>query len=187
MRQPKPLPKARPFITFMTPTFRRPEALARNLASVGLQTEAERCEQIVFPDHVGYGIGGGLFGRLKWYATAARGRYVHVLQDDDVLAAHDVVARLIVEAVDDPDVMVVKVRKDGKEYPCGDKEGDIDMASYIMRRDVWVHHVNDYGERYAGDFDHFQAMRRVGRWMKSVDLLFVTGKNRNGRPEVDYA
>ena len=64
MKQPKPFPSEPPFLSIYTPTFRRPQYLAKNMASVGRQTAAQHVEQIIVPDHVGYGVVGGLYGRM---------------------------------------------------------------------------------------------------------------------------
>ena len=68
MRQPRPLPSRPPFLTLVTMTHLRPTALVRNLASVGRQTAVQDLEQIVLPDHVGYGHTNGLYVRIAWYA-----------------------------------------------------------------------------------------------------------------------
>jgi hypothetical protein len=79
-----------PFITFYTPTYKRPQALARCLASVASQTVVGEIEQIVIPDHVGVGIH-GMYARVPQYASAVHGEYVMFLCDDDVLADATVV------------------------------------------------------------------------------------------------
>ena len=93
MKPPQPLNHT-PFLTLITPTFRRPAGLTACLASVGAQTAAAEVEHLVLPDHVGYGVPGGLFGRLHWLAPAVRGQYVNLLCDDDTLAGEGVVAGL---------------------------------------------------------------------------------------------
>ena len=61
-----------PFISFYTPTYRRPEGLAACLASVGRQTVVDEIEQVVIPDHLGRGIG-GMYGELPKYVDALHG------------------------------------------------------------------------------------------------------------------
>lgn len=190
MKPAKPMPTVPPFLSIYTTYYRRPAALARNLKSVGDQTAVDHVEQLVFPDHAGYGIGGGLYGRMAWYAHALRGEYVAVLCDDDELAAEDVVAKLMAFARrhDNPEVIVVKSEKGGFEYPNypeGDppESGAADLCTYVVRRDVWLQHVADYGMRYEGDFDMALAMHNAGRRHVRADILFATGINQNGRPE----
>lgn len=192
MRPPRPLPVSAPFLTFYTVTFRRPAALWRNMASIGRQTAVERVEQIVLPDHVGYGLVGGLFGRIAWYAEAVRGDYVHILNDDDELADARVVERLqaFVVSTGSPPVVVVRGRKGGVDFPRGawgvpPEEGLVDLGNYVLRRDVWTAHVNDYGMRYQGDYDHARALFETGHRFEFLDMLFFVGGAGGGRPETD--
>jgi hypothetical protein len=45
-----------PFLTLYTATYKRPQQLARCLASVAMQTLVNEIEHIVIPDHVGLGM-----------------------------------------------------------------------------------------------------------------------------------
>lgn len=193
MKPPAPLPTAAPFLTLYTPTFRRPAALARCLASVSKQTAADDVDQLVIPDHVGYGVTNGLFGRLPWYAPAVRGRYVNLFCDDDTLASDTVVAevRAFAERHGSPDVIVTRVHKGPFKLPSCDPVGEpvcgsVDLTSYLVRRDVWLAHLSDYGLRYEGDYDHALALHRAGRTFAFCDVLWAVGGASNGRPEVDY-
>jgi hypothetical protein len=190
MKPPKPLPTRMPFLSIYTTTYRRPAALARNLRSVESQTAVELLEQIVIPDLVGYGIVDGLYTRLAWYAEALRGQYIHILPDDDCLATERVVEDLRAFAIDMayPDVIVATARKGDVTYPRipvdqRPEDGDIDLTSYIVRRDVWREHVHDYGRRYAGDVDHARALLAAGYHHARFEPIFVVGDNHNGRPE----
>lgn len=178
-----------PAITFYTPTYRRPEALARCLASVQAQTDVAHLEHLVLPDHVGRGVEKGLFGRIPWYASACRGQYVHILGDDDALADPQVVAdfrRFI--AREQPPVIVWTIDKNGKVFP-KDHSGPpvlfrVDLGSYVLRRDVWLRHAHEYGDRYAGDFDHARALWEAGYPVTYFDRLCVVGGRGKGRAEV---
>lgn len=193
MQPPKPLPTERPFLSFYTPTFRRPTALDKCIRSVSNQTAVEHVEQLVVPDHPGYGVAGGLFGRMAWYAEALRGEYVHVLCDDDELASPTAVEQLrrFVAKMHQPPVVVVRARKGVLELPlCSIAEppvcGRIDLSCYVLRHDVWRRHYKDYGLRYEGDYDHATALWQAGHRHEFLDMLFVVGGASNGRPEVDY-
>lgn len=195
MRPPVPLPTAPPFVSLYTPTFRRPQALVRNIESVARQTAREHVEQVIVPDHVGHGIAWGLFGRIKWYAPALRGLYVAVVADDDHLAADDVVAKVkaFAEAHDFPEVIVVRAVKNGFEYPtCQVGKGgpplvaEVDLCCYIVRSDVFARHAADYGARYEGDFDHAKVLYDAGYRHEFCDVLWVDGAASNGRPETDW-
>lgn len=193
MKQPKPLPTEPPFLTLYTNTHLRPEALRRNMESVGRQTAVDRLEQLVIPDHVGYGLVGGLFGRVPWYADACRGRYVVFLSDDDALAGERVVEaleRFVGRQPEPPAAVLVRVRKGAEEFPKGDPEGppvegDLDLGSYVLRQDVWRRHKGSYGMRYSGDVDHALALWRDGiRPVFAKDILFAVGPMSGGRPEL---
>lgn len=192
MKPAKPFPVELPFLSLFTPTFRRPMQLNACLASVGRQTLRDEIEQIVYPDHTGYGVAGSLYGRLAVIAPTMRGRYINFLCDDDTLADERVVERLkkFAEANDWPEVIVVRVVKGGLNLPLCDPTGEpqvgkVDLTSYIVRNDVWHAHVGDYGLRYEGDYDHALAMWNAGRRVVFCDLLFAIGKASNGRPEGD--
>jgi hypothetical protein len=192
MKPPKPLPTEPPFLTLYTNTRLRPEALRRNLESVGRQTAVERLEQLVIPDHVGYGLAGALFGRVPWYAEACRGRYVAFLSDDDALAGENVVAaleRFVGSQPEAPAAVLVRVAKGDGEFPKGDPagppvEGEIDLGCYVLRRDVWVAYKGAYGMRYSGDYDHAKRLWDDGIRPLFADVLFAAGPLSNGRPEM---
>lgn len=194
MKPKRPLPQERPFITFVTNTFRRPQGLAACMASVCRQTAVAHIEQIVLPDHLGHSPADAVYGRMPWYATAARGEYVHVLGDDDELASEKVVAQLMAFArkEHEPPVIVVRAQKGPDEFPkCGlrgePKEGDVDLVNYVMRRDVFVGHACSYGRNYKCDWDGYLALKeRAGGRLEPCDLLFAVGKASGGRPEVDW-
>ncbi len=177
-----------PFITFYTPTYKRPKKLAACLESVGIQTAADDIEQIVIPDHIGRGIG-GMFQRVQEYASAVHGRYVHILADDDVLADHRVVAkvRAFAEAKNFPPVIVVRAEKGNSLWPYGEpwppRCGFIDLGCIITRTDIWRQSAKFYGNRYEGDFDHMQSLYEAGHQAEFCDLLFVRGAVSHGQAE----
>lgn len=160
------------------------------MASIERQTVRHDVEQIIVPDFVGRGIASGLFGRIKWYANACRGEYVTVLADDDELIDERGVEKIkaFAERKLRPPVIMVKVIKNGFEYPCCDPFGpplisEVDLGCYILRRDIWIAHSADYGNRYEGDFDHAVVLHERGYRREFLDLVFVEGGASNGRPE----
>jgi hypothetical protein len=179
-----------PFITFYTPTYRRPQALARCLASVAGQTVVDAIEHIVIPDHVGLGVG-GMYKRVARYAKAVHGRYVHLLADDDILVSPTVVEELrqFTRANDDPEMVIVKSQKD-RVYPFGQPWppvcGLIDLGCLVARLDVWQRHAQAYGHpgRYEGDFDFANAVLAAGHHAEFCDVLFVAGAVSRGAEEV---
>lgn len=178
-----------PFITFYTPTYRRPLGLARNLASVQAQTRVQDIEQIVIPDHIGIGID-GMFARVPEYADAVHGRYVAFLCDDDELSGPDVVERLeyAAEAEGYPPLLVVQTRKGGTVLPSGEawppRMGQIDLNCAVVRRDIWQRHAGHYGRRYEGDFDFMWSLWVEGVPAVPVDLVLSVGGVSRGAAEV---
>jgi hypothetical protein len=178
-----------PFLTFYTPTYRRPQGLARCLASVQEQTIVDAIEQIVIPDHIGLGVG-GMYRQVSRYAKAVHGRYVHLLADDDVLASPTVVeeVREFVRAHGEPEMVIVKSKK-GQTYPLGAPWppvcGRIGLGCFIAREDVWRRHVQAYGHpgRYEGDFDFATAVWSAGHKAEFCDVLFVVGAVSRGAEE----
>jgi len=191
---------ADPFLSFYTPTYRRPDQLAHCLASVQQQTFAKLVEQVVIVDHIGVGVGGA-FAAVPRYAAALHGEYVHFLCDDDVLAGVTVVGQLkrIIDSERDPygkgpEVVIVGSRKPGGYYPAENHgppvEGSIDLGCGIIRRDFWTLTCDQYGRRYEGDYDHLSALWRITeasggsiRWSWHRELHFCTGAASRGRYE----
>jgi hypothetical protein len=179
-----------PFLTLYTPTYKRPQGLARNFASVAEQSIVGEIEQIVIPDHIGHGIP-GMFARVGDYAPAVHGQYVHLLGDDDVLAGARAVeeVRDFAKAKGDPDVIVVRAQKGGMLCPLGQAWppvlGGIDLGCLITRTDIWLEHCRDYGRRYEGDYDYARSLFVKGRRAVFFDFLFCMGGQGVGRPELE--
>lgn len=176
-----------PFLSFFTPTYRRPRQLAACLESVRTQTWP--CEQVVIPDHVGIGIA-GMYATVARYASALHGEYVHFLADDDRLASPQVVGEVrgFARAHGNPPVIVVRAIKNGLSLPVTMSgppvQGAIDLGCLITRRDVWQAHANDYGRRYEGDFDFALALWNAGHAFVYADILFEVGPALHGAPEI---
>jgi hypothetical protein len=180
---------SQPFITFFTPTYKRPRALAACLASVEWQTAVADVEQIVLPDHVGLGIEGGLYGRIPLYSEACRGRYVHILADDDELCGPHAVTsvRECAKVHGDPPIILVGVQKGPlvlAQPAWPPIEQHIDLGSMVIRRDVWLAHANDWGKRYEGDYDFAAAVHRAGHAAVYCPVMFLRGGQLHGAPEV---
>lgn len=177
-----------PFISFYTPTYKRPQQLAACLASVGAQTLREEIEQIVIPDHVGRGIG-GMYAHVPLYAPFVRGQYVHFLADDDVLASPVVVRQVkdFAEAEGFPPLIIVQAKKAGALWPAGEpwppRMGAIDLGCSIVRADIWKQHAHAYGQRYEGDFDFLDALATAGVPASYLPLLFSIGAVSRGATE----
>jgi hypothetical protein len=179
-----------PFLSFYTPTFRRPMALAKCMQSVQAQTLVEEIEQVVIVDHVGLGVA-GMYERVPSYASSMHGRYVHMLADDDVLAGPHVVAQVRERAEREgfPPVLIVSAIKGHLTLPLDNAGppicGRIDLGCLIVRNDVWQQHVKDYGSRYEGDFDIADALWKAGhQFVYARDIMFLIGAVSRGAAEV---
>lgn len=180
----------RPFLSFYTPTYRRPRGLIRCMASVQAQSAHARIQHLIVPDYAGVGLVTALFEWPARYAPCLEGEYIHFLCDDDELETPTVVAELAQLAEDHgyPDVLIVQSTKGHlgtlPYEPYGPPVcGRIDLGCVVTRRDVWLQHVQDYGKRYEGDYDHVRAMWDAGRRFAYTGLPFVRGAISQGQPE----
>lgn len=181
---------AKPFLTFYTPTYKRPRLLENCRASVRQQS-LDEWEQVIIPDEIGIGVG-GMFGQVQHHVQLVRGDYVYLLQDDDVLADAHVVRDLktTAKSYDYPAVVMVKNVKRGNVYPTPEawgrepREGLIDLGSYVVRSDIFKRHASDFGQRYAGDFDFILALWQHNYRFFWYDRLIARAQALGlGRPE----
>jgi hypothetical protein len=179
-----------PFLSFYTPTYRRPQALSKCIQSVTSQTAVDAIEQLVIVDHVGLGVG-GMYERVPSYASAMHGQYVHMLADDDVLAGPSVVAQLRerAEAEGFPPVLIVSAIKGHLTLPLDNAGppvcGRIDLGCLVVRQDVWQRHVQDYGKCYEGDYFMAKALWDAGHtFVYARDIMFLIGAVSRGAAEV---
>jgi hypothetical protein len=179
-----------PFISLVTPTYRRPAGLKACMDSVASQTAVASIQHLIIPDYVGLGIGGMFATVPAMIAPAVQGRYVHLLADDDMLATPTVVAQ--VEAFADshgnPPLILVRAVKGGYEWPQGQVwppvMGQIDLGCFITRGDVWKAHCDRYGHVYEGDWHYGNALHESGIGATVCDVRFLIGGVNQGRPEV---
>lgn len=168
-----------PFITFYTPTYRRPRLLADCVASIERQSDRDH-QHLIITDHVGVGIP-GVFAAVQEFAPLIAGEYVYFLQDDDILADEHVVRdlRRFVDSSARPPVVVARNRKGRATYPPLHRWGRqpqlgyIDLGSYIVRADVFKAHAGDFGRRYEGDFDFINALWQAGHAFAWYDRLIA--------------
>lgn len=179
-----------PFLSFYTPHYRRPMALAKCLQSVQTQSAVSEIEQVVIVDHVGLGVA-GMYERVPLYASAIHGSYVHMLADDDVLAGPHVVAQVKERAEREgfPAVLIVSAIKGHLTLPMDNAGppvcGRIDLGCLIVRQDIWQRHAGDYGARYEGDYDLAKALWDAGHpFVYARDITFLIGAVSRGAAEV---
>jgi len=179
------------FLTIYTPTYKRPTFLALCVESVEEQTIRAEIQHIVVEDLVGVGIE-GMFAEIPAHLAEFEGEYVYVLQDDDRLAAPDVVqvVKQFVRQRQYPEVVMVKSRKGGGRLPTywGERpvECHVDLGNYVVRCDVFRDHVSEFGSRYNGDFDFIDGLWTAGHRFEWCDVMFARAMARGlGRPESD--
>jgi hypothetical protein len=172
-------------LTIYTPTFRRPQQLARCRASVAAQTDGDY-QHIIVEDHIGLGVA-GMFRDIPTHYAHIAGEWVYFLSDDDVLTDPNVIADFRAQAFD-ADVVMAKSTIGEYTFPLAHcwraepREAGVTLSNWIVRREVWC--SVPYGHRYEGDFDHIAECWRRGlrfAWWDRV-ICHAEGWGR-GRPE----
>lgn len=137
----------------------RQALLARCVDSVRAQTLGD-VEHIILRDEVGVGVAAAQ--RMLWTVTP-KGDYVLVLDDDDYLSAPDVLMQVGVRLLSRPKFAVVKVCH-GQfgvmplEWGQVPAIARITVSNVIVANAVWVLHRQQFGLRYAGDFDFIASL-----------------------------
>lgn len=150
----------RPFLSIVTRHMAGREALlARNRESVRAQTvDASQYEHVVFTDDDARGFG---YARQMLVQAAGRlsGRYVLILDDDDVMENENGIALLKQAASKSPPAVVFRGRHGGlgilprSSWEDRPRLGDIGVFDYILRADVFRRVVTVEGDdAYNHDF-----------------------------------
>lgn len=148
----------------LTRTYRRPQMLARNMASLEAQTCGDWV-QTLLRDTFGRGIGWS-YTNMAAYAPQLVGDYIWVLDDDDECIRPTLVAEIQAIVHRDPDVEVIFVRMDhgrlgvlpSVNWGKSPVEGDIGVSAYIVRRDRWQQYAPAFAPVYAGDYAFITAV-----------------------------
>jgi hypothetical protein len=130
--------------------------LEKNQESLMRQTDQD-FEQILIRDAVGIGVPAA---NALLADCNPPGRYVWVLDDDDMCIFDDLIASIKEIAIEhDPDVVMVKMNHGYNVYPSlgwGERPicGYIGSSASIVKRDVWSAHKDKWATgRYEADFD----------------------------------
>jgi len=179
-----------PFLTFYTPTYRRPKLLADCVASVQRQSDSD-WQHLIIPDEVGIGIG-GMFAAVKLNVGQIHGKYVYFLQDDDIIVDQDFVAGLKEFTKDNnyPPVVIVRNIKGPLNLPdiwqARPERGHIDLGSYVTRMDIFAMHADKFLPTYDGDFEFIRALWDLGYEFAWWDRLVARAQQWGfGRPEYE--
>ena len=178
------------FMTFYTPTYKRPTYLSICRSSVQAQT-CRDYQHMVIVDDSGIGVD-GMFNDIRRHANAVRGEYVFILADDDRLLDPSGLEQVKAFAManDYPPVIIVRNHKWGKTFPLiwgeAPEYTKIDTGNFIIRADVFLENVDQFGECYEGDFVFIDHLWKAGYSFAWFDYVFsemqVGGK---GRTEVE--
>lgn len=175
------------FLTFYTPTYRRPHLLAECIASVQAQSDPD-WQHLVIRDEVGIGIE-GVFAAVPEHTPEIEGDYVYMLQDDDLLVDRDFIRDLkrFVWEHNSPPVVIVRNQKHGlqpRRWQAPPQLGSIDLGSYVIRADVFCENAHRFGRRYEGDFDFIRALWDLRYPFAWWDRLVAEAQQVGmGRPE----
>lgn len=179
-----------PFLTIYTPTYKRPSYLKRCVESVQGQTVYPiAIQHIIVEDTVGVGVA-GMYAEIANHVDEMKGDYVYILQDDDILAADDVVERLMifVETRDLPGVVICRNTKRGVKLPViwrsEPVKGWIDLGNYVTRIDIFAGNVHAFGKEYAGDYPFIRKLWEDGIRFAWLDMLLAQAQaTGEGKPE----
>lgn len=153
-----------PFLSILTPTYKRPTMLEVCRESVRQQTRFDVVQQLIMEDTQGIGVGGqySLYGQI---APLLPGDYVMVLCDDDYLCDPHLVEDMIsIVDAHHPQLIMVRWQYDKRVLPDGDcwhgepREGFLGLSNWIVSGNVWRAFAHCHGNRYAGDFDFIAAI-----------------------------
>lgn len=155
------------FLTVITRTYKRPGLLARNQASLAAQTDPD-FEQILLVDDAGRGVAWAN-AQLRDVAGQISGEYVLVLDDDDRVAADDLIARLKIAAAERPGVIMTRMDHGPRGIlPEPEYAGQLPPRAHvgcsapIVRADIWRACAPAWGAAYDGDYDFVAALFATG-------------------------
>lgn len=172
-----------PFLTVVTRCFKRPLLLQANVKSLKAQTDPDY-EQIFIIDRVGKGLAAAdqVLGEHKELNT---GRYVLVLDDDDMILEPGFIAAIKKVAKNkDPDVMIWRGRF-GKGYltdlPPKDTnwgkavvKAKIGSFNYAIKNELYKKFIHVCKTGVAGDFDFLKkVLNHPGLKVEWIDHTFV--------------
>ena len=162
----------RPFLTIVTRSYRRPQELVQNCASVDAQTDQD-IQHLILVDPVGRGMWNANRS-LYWSGAYIEGGWGYILDDDNYLIEKDFVRELKkIVGVHNPHVIMVKSKMaETKQQILPGRWGkgrpalcQIDSLNFVVRIDIWKEYIVHFGVEGAGDY-HF-----ISRVWKKRGLL----------------
>lgn len=167
-----------PFLTFVTRhTPDRKELLEEQLETLRSQTDQD-FEHVIIIDEYHRGIEWSS-KEIRYHKDKISGKYVMILDDDDLLLSEIVVETLkgIVEK-ESPDVIVYKGdhravglgilpsdRVWEKKEPIG---GQIGSFSVTVESELWKRNIHNFTPKYSGDFDFIESL-----WKEVISVYWL--------------
>lgn len=152
------------FLEVVTRTFGgRPTLLAANSASLQAQTSSAWTQTFVYD----YARRGCPAANRSMAFFAPKGRYVWLLDDDDICIRPTLVAELQeIAQLNAPDVIFMRmdhgplgVLPGGLQW--GNRRlhhGHIGVSAFVVSRDTWMQYREHWAEVYAGDYEFIKAV-----------------------------
>lgn len=178
-----------PFLEVLTRTFgQRPMCLSRCRESLDLLRDPDWVQRLIVDD----GARGVAWANRNLSTVEARGRWVWLLDDDDLCSDAELIAHLRgVVAAEKPDVVAVRVYHGrwGMLPPCdlwgqGPVHGKIGPSNVIVRQEVWNRYRDAWPADYAGDYHFISALWGGGlRWSYLPIIAAYQPAQNYGKPE----
>lgn len=184
-----------PFVSFITRKYKRPNGLRKNVASLMAQKGDVGFEQITIEDPVGYGLhaANASFSLVR---HMIRGKWVHLLDDDDFLVNPNFVKRIKeIDEKHSPDVivfrMIIKTGSWDNYYPspvCWEQKkpilAHIGGSCFVIRDKLFRKFISHFNQPRCGDFYFINALYQSGaKFYWHDELMAETGKVGKGQPE----
>jgi hypothetical protein len=163
-------------LEIVTRCYKRPVMLAANQAALARQTDPD-WRQTLLVDDLGIGVAAA---NARLADVQPVGRYVWVLDDDDLCMYDDLVHDLRkLETTKRPDVVFVRfdhgwlgVLPDDHRWRKQPDRGRIGGSGVIVRRDLWVHCCHQWRTGlYESDYDFVQAVYRAASSPHWLDVV----------------
>lgn len=162
-----------PFLTIVTRCYKRPQMLRRNQASLDAQTCSD-WEQLLIIDDVGRGVGWAN-AQFAVHADDVSGDYVLMLDDDDMLARNDAIAKLKDATWDNPHMVFFRgdhlqngILPTGEVWQKAPKATHVSGQDFITRADVWRKHIGAFAQQSMGDIAFLNAL-----WSDVTDVTWL--------------
>jgi hypothetical protein len=164
----------------------RPKLYAAHIAALDAQSVDDFIVTTI-RDNRGRGVA---WAQTQMKYVHAVGEWVWVLDDDD-LAALDAVQNIItaIETNRSYDALLFQFDHNGAILPSFfddglPREGYVGVPSLVVKRDVWMQSRQDFGARYAGDWDWISAVLAFWRWKFIPVCIGRVGRVSKGEGDI---